>query len=188
MSWIPDEDDLEQFTQALTAKWFPGGVHVTSALDEADRAVAEKWLGKTGAKRLAATKRGERFRPDRPVTTRKIEFYYVPGNGAVYTSFIGWCIDVYEGARKRNLMRMLSDSKCAFVIAKLEEIGHRPALIITEAMRHAGVVCPPRMTPVATPVVARGPMSQRAARPAAKPNRERSQRFAIMDQLKGFKR
>lgn len=163
-------DDLDEMERKLRELW-----SVTlpkSALADEDRAVAVKLLGADGARRLAATKRGERYRY-RPQAIQKIEYHFVPAGDGKPAYEMGWTIEATQNHVRRTLGRLLPHERCGFIVRELTKRGYRVDLVVTEPMKRAGVLCLP--------------LTSRQHRPPSKPQQDRSKRFAIMDNLRGFR-
>lgn len=163
-------DDLDEMEQKLRDLW--AVTLPKSALADEDRAVAVKLLGTEGAKRLAATKRGERYRY-RPQAIQKIEYHFVPAGDDKPAYEMGWTIEATQNHVRRILGRMLTHERCGLIVQELKKRGYRVELVITEPMKRCHVLSIPRE------YEQRGPSPQE--------RREPSKRFAILDQLKGFR-
>lgn len=187
-----DDEDIDRLYRDLNEKWIISAPP-REALDEADRAMAAKLLSKGDMERFGALKTGERFRPTprRARSTSKVQFFYVPAKEGTYSDYVGWSIDVFQGARKRNLYHSLSDAKAAFCLSKLVEMGHSVEILITEAMKRAGITTPPKPGAWSDAPVVKARVASNCAsppRPMARPQQGCSQRFAMMEELRGFKR
>lgn len=195
-----DDVELDELTRDITAKWLAEAPPRT-AFDQNDLAIASKLMSRSEVARLSELKPGERFvplRPRRSVATRAttlVRYFCVPAAEGVYTSYAGWTIEVSEGKRKRTLFHSLSDAKAAFCISELQKRHHRVEMVVTDTMKRAGIIRAPapgirnEERPIEPHLhVARTSPSRQPQRPPAKPRQERSKRFDMMEQLKGFKR
>jgi len=180
-----EDDDLAQLESRLREiGWITGPA---AAFEPDEMATASKLLGSVKeAHKLANAKQdGKRYRY-RPQTISRVDVFYVTSAANVYSSLVGWKIDVIQNGRRRNFARLLDDHRCAVVLAQMENIGYRINLLITEGMRASGILGRPKTgKPVKNARAAEPP---RPCRSMAKTRQERSKRFAIMDELKGFKR
>lgn len=145
-----------------------------SALAAADRAVAVQLLGKTEAARLAATRRGDRFRY-RPQAIQKIEYFWVPAGGQYEHHEAGWSIEATQNGVKRILGRLLKSEQCSHLIREFKRRGYRVSLVVTEGMKVAGVTSGPKASP------------RNAQRRFAPGKPLPSRRTAIIDQLRGVR-
>ncbi|HTN60228.1 MAG TPA: hypothetical protein VL147_01580 [Devosia sp.] len=182
MSEAVTENEIDELERFLRSKWIENSKPVSVLADE-DRAIAEKLLGKEQAEQLAATNRGERFRY-RPERITKVEYFYVPPDRDLIAKS-GWTIELYVKGAKRVFARGLDDPFCAFVIKEMTARQYSCRLVRTEAMRRYGITSPmdkPRRTP------RREAQTIEPRRPPAVPQRQRSKRFAIMEELRNFRR
>lgn len=164
------DNQLEVMEQRLRELW--AVALPKSALADEDRAVAAKLLGKEGAKRLAATRRGERYRY-RPQAIQKIEYHFVPAGEDKPAYQHGWRMEATQNGERRTIGELLTHERCRFIVGELKARGYRVELVITEPMKRCHVLGLPQ------DFEQRGPSPQQ--------RREPSKRFAILDQLRDFR-
>ncbi|NGP18892.1 hypothetical protein [Devosia aurantiaca] len=138
---MSDLDHMEARLRELWAVTIP-----RSALAAEDRAAAERLLGKTEAARLAATRRGDRFRY-RPRAIQKIEYFWVPAGGQYTQQDEGWTIEATQNGVKSILGRVRNSERCSHIVRELKRRGYRVVLVVTEGMKAAGVTSGPEVSP-----------------------------------------
>lgn len=160
-----DDDDVDRVVERLRELW--GVDSFRPSLTPEDQKVARKLLGQTGAERHARLRTGQRFK-FRP-SARRIEFYAFPPPTDVASPGIYWRLELVEDGRRHCLRDYLDDESCMRLVAKIKALGMPITELRTEWMRQHGLSLSP------------------ASRPLSKPRQERSKRFAMIEQLRGFK-
>lgn len=145
MASVTEEIDLDELERRLREKWQPQAF--TPAVDAEAMSVARQIMDKGNARRLAATRRGDRFRY-RPVVTTA-EYYVVPPHPTLPLSGVsGWRIDVFEDGKKRTSTPGLSEESCLRIANMMTRKGIRVRRVETELMRrHASVPAAPNTRP-----------------------------------------
>lgn len=162
-----DDDDLESDVARLRAKWFGKGSTPPKALDAEEEAVAAKWLGRSEAARLARTRSGERFRPQRPAVVVAHYGYIPPAESPLSAVPLGdyWYLEVFKLGKKYTLYKG-GRAGCLDAVSRLQRMRINVTRVGSER-------APEELSPPA----------------AALPSRQRrpSQRKAILEQLKGWR-
>lgn len=153
-------DDLEADVARLKAKWFGANAAQLRRLDADEEAVAAKWLGRSEADRLARTAHGRAYRP--AVVTG--HYGYIPEvreDWRTHPKAGYWYVEVFRGAEKQTVFEG-DRAGCTQTISRLTRMG----ILLTRVGAER---------------------SQEEITPPARAKPERSKRFAMMEQLKGFK-
>lgn len=156
-------DDLDQDVARLKAKWFGEGAALPRALDAEEESIAAKWLGRTEARKLATTGNGKRYRP--PVVLA--HYGYIPAmreaRDAHFSMLLGdyWYLEVFTGSQKETVFQG-EKMGCLKAVSRLQRMGISVTRVGSER-------APEELAP------------RRSVRPA------RSKKFAIMDELKGYR-
>lgn len=119
-----DDADLSELERRMRAKLQPpsGPLAVRNGMSEDDQRMAEAFLGKDNARRIANAREGRRVRPLPPPQIH-FEFYWIPGD---YTHGRLWRINRVENGRHRVEYKMGHiDADLVDELAKLQAKGHR---------------------------------------------------------------
>jgi len=154
---MTDTDDIDDLVASLRASGWDR-ITTTGSLAQQDFAVAKSMVGETNARRMVATPRGARLR-----MVRTSEVYVVRNSR-------GWLVGAIEGKRNRPLYDGLTTAERDRVVNFARERGFHVVV-------HANPA-PPREVDL-------DPM-RRADAPRPR-SAERSRRFDLINQLRGFR-